>query len=201
MIRVLLADDQPIVRTGLRTILDLADDIDIVGEAADGAQALAMTYALTPDVVVMDIRMPALDGIEATRQLTRSASTARVLILTTYGLDEYVYQARARAGSCSRPIPPGAWSRRFASSPPATPYSAPPPPDASSSSTLPGRRRPAAHRPNSPSSPTANERSSSTSPAAGRTTRLPGRCTSWTAPSRPTSPEYLPSSACETGHS
>jgi DNA-binding NarL/FixJ family response regulator len=109
MIRVLLADDQPIVRAGLRTILDLADDIDIVGEAADGAQALAMTYALTPDVVMMDIRMPALDGIEATRQLTRSASTARVLILTTYGLDEYVYQAlRAGAGGfLLKTDPPG----------------------------------------------------------------------------------------------
>ena len=109
MIRVLLADDQPIVRAGLRTILDLADDIDVVGEAADGAQALAMTHALTPDVVVMDIRMPALDGIEATRQLTRSASTARVLILTTYGLDEYVYQAlRAGAGGfLLKTDPPG----------------------------------------------------------------------------------------------
>jgi DNA-binding NarL/FixJ family response regulator len=98
MIRVLLADDQPVVRAGLRTILDLADDIDVVGEAADGVRALAMTHALAPDVVMMDIRMPALDGIEATRQLTRSASTARVLILTTYGLDEYVYQA-LRAGA------------------------------------------------------------------------------------------------------
>jgi DNA-binding NarL/FixJ family response regulator len=98
MIRVLLADDQPIVRAGLRTIIDLADDVDIVGEAADGVQALAMTHALAPDVVMMDIRMPALDGIDATRQLTRSASTARVLILTTYGFDEYVYQA-LRAGA------------------------------------------------------------------------------------------------------
>jgi DNA-binding NarL/FixJ family response regulator len=98
MIRVLLADDQPIVRTGLRTILDLANDIDIVGEAADGGEALALAGALAPDVVVMDIRMPVLDGIEATRQIGRSANPARVLILTTYGLDEYVYQA-LRAGA------------------------------------------------------------------------------------------------------
>jgi DNA-binding NarL/FixJ family response regulator len=98
MIRVLLADDQPIVRAGLRTILDLANDIDIVGEAADGGEALALAGALAPDVVVMDIRMPVLDGIEATRQISRSANPARVLILTTYGLDEYVYQA-LRAGA------------------------------------------------------------------------------------------------------
>jgi DNA-binding NarL/FixJ family response regulator len=98
MIRVLLADDQPIVRAGLRTILDLADDIDIVGEAADGAQALALAGTLAPDVVVMDIRMPVLDGIQATRQINRSAHPARVLILTTYALDDYVYQA-LRAGA------------------------------------------------------------------------------------------------------
>ena len=100
MTRVLLADDQVVVRAGLRTILEsTADaDLDIVGEAADGAEAVALTNALQPDVVLMDIRMPVLDGIEATRRLARSTSSARVLVLTTYGLDEYVYEA-LRAGA------------------------------------------------------------------------------------------------------
>jgi DNA-binding NarL/FixJ family response regulator len=100
MTRVLLADDQAVVRAGLRTILESAADadLDIVGEAADGAEAVALTTALQPDVVMMDIRMPVLDGIEATRRLTRSTTSARVVVLTTYGLDEYVYEA-LRAGA------------------------------------------------------------------------------------------------------
>jgi DNA-binding NarL/FixJ family response regulator len=100
MTRVLLADDQAVVRAGLRTILESTPDADleIVGEAADGAEAVALTNALQPDVVMMDIRMPVLDGIEATRRLARSTTSARVLMLTTYGLDEYVYEA-LRAGA------------------------------------------------------------------------------------------------------
>jgi DNA-binding NarL/FixJ family response regulator len=98
MIRVLLADDQAVVRAGLRTILESQPDIEVVGEAADGAEALALVAALDPDVVMMDIRMPGLDGIRATRRLTESPGGAHVLMLTTYGLDQYVYDA-LRAGA------------------------------------------------------------------------------------------------------
>src|ERR1700753_4281171 len=98
VIRVLLADDQAVVRAGLRTILESQPDIEVAGEAADGAEALALAAALGPDVVMMDIRMPVLDGIKATRRLSESAGGAHVLVLTTYGLDRYVYDA-LRAGA------------------------------------------------------------------------------------------------------
>jgi DNA-binding NarL/FixJ family response regulator len=98
VIRVPLADDQAVVRAGLRTILESQPDMQVIGEAADGAEALALAAALGPDVVMMDIRMPVLDGIKATRRLTESPATVRVLVLTTYGLDEYVYEA-LRAGA------------------------------------------------------------------------------------------------------
>ncbi|GAB07164.1 response regulator [Gordonia amarae] len=95
MIRVLVVDDQTLVRTGFRTVLDLEDDIDVIGEAADGDEALARTRALRPDVVVMDIRMPRTNGIEATRQITADPGLAgvKVLILTTFEMDEYVFDA------------------------------------------------------------------------------------------------------------
>jgi DNA-binding NarL/FixJ family response regulator len=96
--RVLLADDQALVRKGFRLILELEGDMEVVGEAADGAEALVLIRELEPDVVVMDIRMPEVDGIEATRRLQRAGSAARVLILTTFDLDEYVYEAM-RAGA------------------------------------------------------------------------------------------------------
>ena len=91
-IRVLIADDQELVRAGFRKLLDAEDTITVVGEAADGAQAVARATELAPNVVLMDIRMPRLDGIEATRRLTRSTSV-QVLVLTTYDLDEYVFEA------------------------------------------------------------------------------------------------------------
>jgi DNA-binding NarL/FixJ family response regulator len=97
MIRVLLADDQPLVRTGFRMILDAEPDIEVAGEAGDGAEAVRQCRALAPDVVVMDIRMPVLDGIAATGQLV-AQGTAPVLVLTTFGLDEYVVAA-LRAGA------------------------------------------------------------------------------------------------------
>jgi len=93
MIRAVVADDQAVVRAGLRMILESTDDIEVVGEASDGRRAIDAVRQLDPDVVLMDIRMPVLNGIDATRQLSATGARARVLILTTYGLDEYVYDA------------------------------------------------------------------------------------------------------------
>ena len=97
-IRVLIADDHELMRTGFRLILDAQDDIEVVGGAIDGADAIRQFERLHPDVVVMDVRMPAMDGIEATRRLSVADPPARVLILTTFDLDEYVYEA-LRAGA------------------------------------------------------------------------------------------------------
>jgi DNA-binding NarL/FixJ family response regulator len=93
-VRVLLVDDEELVRSGLRTILDAQDDIEVVGEAADGADVVPLVATLRPDVVVLDIRMPLVDGIQATRDLHRKVENPpRVLILTTFGDDENVYAA------------------------------------------------------------------------------------------------------------
>jgi DNA-binding NarL/FixJ family response regulator len=92
-IRVLIVDDQALVRAGFKMILDAEPEIDVVGEAPDGLAGLEAARTLQPDVVLMDIRMPELDGLEATRQLTSSGDGPRVLILTTFDLDEYVYEA------------------------------------------------------------------------------------------------------------
>lgn len=97
-IRVVLVDDQPLVRAGFRMVLQAADDIEIVGEAADGAAAVAMCDEASPDVVVMDVRMPVMDGIEATRVITSRPHPPRVLVVTTFDIDEYVYGA-LRAGA------------------------------------------------------------------------------------------------------
>jgi len=96
--RVLLADDQALVRVGLRKILEFEPDLEVVGDAGDGADAVRQTDRLHPDVVLMDIRMPVLDGIAATGQITARHPGTRVLILTTFGLDGYVYEA-LRAGA------------------------------------------------------------------------------------------------------
>jgi len=98
MIRVLVADDQPLVRGGFRMILDQRDDIELVGEAQSGEDAVALARELDPDVILMDVRMPGLDGVEATRRLVDGNTRARILILTTFDLDEYVYAA-IRAGA------------------------------------------------------------------------------------------------------
>ncbi len=98
-IRVLLADDQNLVRGGFRMILGAEPEVEVVGEAADGAEAVALARDLRPDVVLMDVRMPNVDGIEATRRIVDGAEESpRVLVLTTFDLDEYVYEA-LRAGA------------------------------------------------------------------------------------------------------
>jgi DNA-binding NarL/FixJ family response regulator len=98
-IRVLLADDQELVRAGFRMILDTQADIEVVGEASDGAEAVAATRRLLPQLVLMDIRMPNLDGLQATKRIVAAGSGSRVVILTTFDLDEYVYQALAAGAS------------------------------------------------------------------------------------------------------
>ena len=98
MIRVLLVDDQALVRSGFRLILETRDDLEVVGEAEDGREAVDLARRLKPDVILMDVRMPNVDGVEATRRLAAAGSPARVLILTTFDLDEYVYEA-IRAGA------------------------------------------------------------------------------------------------------
>lgn len=98
MIRVLLVDDQSLLRLGFRLILEAEGDMDVVGEAADGATGVAMTAATSPDVVLMDVRMPGMDGIEATAAIVAAGGPARVLILTTFDVDQYVV-AGLRAGA------------------------------------------------------------------------------------------------------
>ena len=106
--RVLLVDDQPLLRLGFRLVLETQPDLEVVGEAGDGRQGVSMTRALLPDVVLMDVRMPVMDGIEATRQIVESGSAARILVLTTFNLDEYVFAA-LRAGASGfllKDVPP-----------------------------------------------------------------------------------------------
>ncbi|WP_446213538.1 response regulator [Micromonospora sp. IBSANI012] len=100
MIRVLLVDDQPLIRSGFRALLDLEDDIEVVAEAADGSECLALAREHLPDIALIDIQMPVIDGIEATRRIAADPTLARVhvVILTNYGLDEYVFNA-LRAGA------------------------------------------------------------------------------------------------------
>ena len=94
-IRVLLVDDEPLVRAGLRAIIDAEGDFEVVGEAGDGAEAVSKVRAARPDVVCMDVRMPRVDGIEATRLLAARSESTRVLVLTTFENDDYVYDALA----------------------------------------------------------------------------------------------------------
>ncbi|TDE59684.1 response regulator transcription factor [Nonomuraea mesophila] len=107
-IRLLLVDDQPMLRLGFRMVFETQPDLEVVGEAGDGGQGVAMTRALRPDVVLMDVRMPVMDGIEATRRIVGSGSPARVLLLTTFNLDEYVFSG-LRAGASGfllKEVPP-----------------------------------------------------------------------------------------------
>jgi DNA-binding NarL/FixJ family response regulator len=97
-LRVVIADDQALVRSGFRLIVDGRPDLEVVGEAEDGEQAVALVRELEPDVILLDIRMPNLDGIEATKRIVASGARTRILVLTTFDLDEYVYGA-IRAGA------------------------------------------------------------------------------------------------------
>jgi DNA-binding NarL/FixJ family response regulator len=99
LIRILIVDDQALVRAGFRMILDAQPDLEVVGEAADGSTAIDAVRTLRPDVVLMDIRMPGVDGIEATRRLTEAGVPSKIVILTTYDLDEYVFDALAAGAS------------------------------------------------------------------------------------------------------
>jgi DNA-binding NarL/FixJ family response regulator len=99
VIRVLIADDQDLVRTGFRLILQGEPDLDVVGEAADGAETVRLAARLQPDIVLMDIRMPVLDGIAATREVLAARTSTRVVILTTFDLDEYVFAALTAGAS------------------------------------------------------------------------------------------------------
>jgi DNA-binding NarL/FixJ family response regulator len=106
---VLLVDDQPLLRVGFRMVLDSQDDLSVVGEAGNGEEAVRLTAELDPDVVLMDVRMPEMDGIEATRRIVDSRSRSRVLVLTTFDLDEYAFAA-LRAGASGfllKDVPPG----------------------------------------------------------------------------------------------
>jgi DNA-binding NarL/FixJ family response regulator len=96
--RILLADDQDLLRMGFRMVIDAQPDLEVVGEAGDGAEAVRLTRELAPDVVLMDVRMPAMDGVEATRTLVEAGAKAKIIILTTFDLDEYAYAA-LRAGA------------------------------------------------------------------------------------------------------
>jgi DNA-binding NarL/FixJ family response regulator len=93
MINILLVDDQPLLRMGFQLVLEAQPDMTVVGEAGEGAEAVAQVAALAPDVVLMDVRMPGMDGIEATELITRDHAASRVLILTTFDLDEYAFAA------------------------------------------------------------------------------------------------------------
>ena len=99
MIRVGIADDQPLVRSGLRMILEAEPDLDIVGEAADGAEAAALVATTAPDILLLDVQMPHQDGLAALAEITASGSSTRILMLTTFDLDEYVYRAMAAGAS------------------------------------------------------------------------------------------------------
>ncbi|WP_269746737.1 response regulator [Catenuloplanes japonicus] len=107
-IRVALVDDQPLLRLGYRMVLESEPDLEVVGEAGDGAAGVTLAHTLTPDVVLMDVRMPVLDGIEATRRIVAAGLPSRVLVLTTFNLDEYAFSA-LRAGASGfllKDVPP-----------------------------------------------------------------------------------------------
>lgn len=128
MIRVLVVDDEALVRSGLRLILEAAGDIVVVGEARDGAEAVAAVERLRADVVLMDVRMPGMDGLTAAERITRRDDPPKVIMLTTFDLDEHVHRA-LRAGAVGfllKDTPPATWPPPSVRSRRATPCSRPP---------------------------------------------------------------------------
>ncbi|MBT8247097.1 MAG: response regulator transcription factor, partial [Acidimicrobiia bacterium] len=109
MIEILIVDDDQLVRVGLKAVLDAEDDLTVVGEAADGIEAISAVADLDPDVVIMDIRMPNMDGLAATREILAGTDPPRILVLTTFELDEYVYSAlhAGASGFVLKRVPPG----------------------------------------------------------------------------------------------
>ena len=132
MISVLIVDDQDLVREGLRMLLEAEPDLRVAGEASNGSQALAQARRLDPDVVLMDVRMPQMDGIEATTRLVAGGCRARILMLTTFNLDEYVYRAMkaGASGFCSKTPAGNSWRAACGPCPLARPCSPPPSPGA-----------------------------------------------------------------------
>jgi DNA-binding NarL/FixJ family response regulator len=173
MTSIVVGDDQELVRAGLRTILEAQHDLEVVGEAGDGREAVEVARRLRPDVVVMDVRMPTMDGLEATRRLVDSSSSPpRVLVLTTFDLDEYVYEA-LRAGA-SGFLLKGAPTDQVVEAVRVV---------ASGDALI---------------APSASARCSTCSPAAARTPRSPPSWWSRPRRSRPTWPTSCPSSASAT---
>ncbi len=196
MIQVLLVDDQSLLRMGFRLILEAEPDIEVVGEAGDGAAGVSMTSALRPDVVLMDVRMPGMDGIAATALITAACPATKVLILTTFDLDEYVF-AGLKAGASGfllKDAPPAELLTAIRTVAGGDAVLAP-----TTTRRLidkfvplipdPGRQ----HGPGcscSASSPTGNRPSSFSSPPGGPTVRSPTTCTCPKEPSRSTSDGY-----------
>ena len=194
MIRVAVVDDQALVRAGFEMLLESAPDLDVVGSAADGAEAVDLVVRTQPDVVLMDIRMPVMDGLEATRRILADERCAdvRILILTTFDLDEYVYAAlqAGASGFLLKDTPPAdllAGVRLVAGRrSPAVPGHHPAPDRSVRSSGRPTARSPTP--PASTSSPTGSATSSPWSPRDCPTPRSAPGSTSAPPPSRPTSP-------------
>jgi DNA-binding NarL/FixJ family response regulator len=122
-IRVLLVDDQLWLRQGFRLVLSAEPDLEVVGEAGDGVEAVRLTHTLQPDVVLMDVRMPGIDGIEATRRIVATAPASKVIILTTFDIDQYAFSGlnAGASGFLLKNVLPPNWSRRSGPSPTGTP--------------------------------------------------------------------------------
>lgn len=197
MTTVLIVDDQALQRMGFNMLLEAQSDMTVVGEATNGAEAVRMTAELRPDVVLMDVRMPGMDGIEATRRIVESGDRSRILVLTTFDLDEYAYDA-LRAGASgfllkdALPEELVAGVRAVAAGDavisPASPANSSTPSATASPAT------PRSSNADWTNSPSANAKSSPPSPVAGPTRRSPNASTSPNRPSSPTSAASSPRS-------
>ena len=199
MIRVLVCDDQWIVCEGLEAILNADPDIDVVGIAHDGAQALDLIPELQPDVVLMDLKMPGMNGVRATHHITQNFPHVKVLVLTTYGADDWVLDAirSGAAGYLLKGTPETPSSPPSRAPPPARPTSTPPSPaNSSTRSPAPPPRPPA--RPSSTPSASANWTFSASSRAGSPTPRSPNASSSPKEPSATTSAPSSPNSKSPT---